>query len=172
MDTYGLLAAWVGIVSFLVAIFIAIPAHFFIPQIRHVWAKTSRKRSEKRLQSLLADLEGYDNNPDTRYIADLVRLYGGMILNLVAAIGLVMMSIEILDLGSAILSAMLPFSINSKVLTRITGILTLIISYFFILRLTYLAIKIRLRTFARTPENMETIKRQISQLRARLASTV
>ena len=143
MDSIGLMAAWTSVVSFFLAVLVAIVSYVFASVYRHWWARTSRTRSERRLKQLLAYREVNPPNLGTGYIAELVCLYGSAILNLVAAVGLVVLSIEILDLGPVIIAAAaLPFNIDAKLLTRVVGALMLLIGYFFIFRLSYLAIQI------------------------------
>src|SRR5271154_2793698 len=102
MDTIGLLAAWVGIISSLVAALVAISAHLVAVSYRFLVARSSKARTQERLDKLLLDLNAAGQTLDNTYLADLVSLYGSMMLNLVAAIGLVMISIEVLDLGPAL----------------------------------------------------------------------
>jgi hypothetical protein len=168
MDTVGVLAAWVSVISFLFAVLVAIASHLFNSQYQRWWARTSKKRAERRLKRLLSDSAFDPRSPSSDYIADLVSLYGSMLLNLITAVGLVMISIEILDLGPALLSATLPFNIDSKALTRATGVLMLLFSYFFIFRLAYLGIQIRRQTNLMKSRNAERTSLEISQLRARL----
>jgi hypothetical protein len=165
MDTIGLLAAWVGVVSCLFAIVVAVSVHVATPRFQRWWARTSRARVEKRIETLLAGL-AMNGNPDNAYIADLISLYGSMIVNLIAGAALVIVSIEILDLGPALLASMLPFNIDAKMLTEAAGLLTLVSSYFLIFRLSYLALKIRLRTLPRKRGYAEEASREIAQLRA------
>jgi hypothetical protein len=130
MDTIGLLAAWVSVVSFLVATILAIAYHL---------ARNLLERFTK--PDAGASPEGA-HSPGSGDVAALVSLYGSTIVNLIGAVGLLIVSIEILDLGPAMLAATLPFHIDSKLLTRGTGVLTLIIAYFFLFRLAYLGIRI------------------------------
>jgi hypothetical protein len=165
MDTIGLLAAWVSIVSFLAAILGIAAAALVIPRVQSWWARTSRKRGEKRLRTLLAYVNLH-KDPDNQHIADLVCLYGEIILTLIAAVALLLVSIEVLDLGPGILAQMLPFSIDSKILTRATGVLMLGMCYLFIFRLSYLAVRLRRETWSKKEQG--TAIREISYLRARL----
>ena len=80
------------------------------------------------------------------HITDLVYLFGQMTLNLIGAVGLVVVSLVILDLGPALLASTLPFNINPKLLTRGTGVLTLGLTYIFVMRFCYLALRIRSRS--------------------------
>src|ERR1700676_3545336 len=64
MDIIGLLAAWVGVVSFLLAVLIAIVVNLLTPGVQQLWAQTSRNRTEKRLHKLLNDLERCKTQPD------------------------------------------------------------------------------------------------------------
>jgi hypothetical protein len=168
MDSIGLLAAWVGIVSCLCGILLAIGTHVSTFACQRWWARATQARAQRRLNKLLIDLDTTLSGANNAYLADLISLYGSLILNLAAAIGLMMISVEILDLGPALLAATLPFNINAKLLTRITGILTLILIYYFILRLCYLAmamLRLKLR-------NADRISREISDLRRRLGTPV
>ena len=120
MDSIGLLAAWVGIISFLLMLALAGVAHFVTPHVQKYRALRSPVRARRRIQTLHEGLEMAER-PQLAYLADLVTLYGTMILNLVAAATVVLVSIEILDLGPALLASTLPFSIDAKLLTRFTG---------------------------------------------------
>jgi hypothetical protein len=168
MDTIGLLAAWVGIISCLVAAVMAIGALVLSTSLPRLLAKFSKVEAQKRLDKLLLEREAAIQTPDIAYLADLISLYGTMILNLVAAIGLVIVSIEVLDVGPALLAATLPFSVNSKLLMRFTGILILGLSYYFILRLSYLAVRMWLRKNRSGSTNPESASREISRLQSRL----
>jgi hypothetical protein len=165
MDTIGLLSAWVGIVSFLAAILVTAAAAFLTPRFQYWWAKTSRKRGERRITKLLAYVELHNNSPDNRNIAHLVSLYSEAILTLIAAVTLVVVSIEILDLGPALLASILPFNIDAKMLTRMTGVLMLLMSYLFIFRLSYLGAKLRRETSSK--KRLERALWEISHLRSR-----
>jgi hypothetical protein len=167
MDTIGLLAAWVGIASFLFAILIAIMMNLFSPWLQCWWANTKKSRAEKRITWLSTELALHAEHPDNRHIAELISLYASMILNLVAAVGLIIISVVILDLGPALLASVLPFNINSKILTRTIGILTFILIYCFIVRLSYLTTRLRLRTFARKPDRADRMLHEISRLRSK-----
>jgi hypothetical protein len=136
MDTIGLLASWVGIFSFVVAILVAATIQLASPLLRRLWPNETPDRPE---------------SPDNAYIADLVSLYGQMLLNLVAAVALMIMSLEIVDLGPALLASTLPFNIDAKLLTRATGLFLLIAVYWLVFRLAYLAIRIRRRTHSQRP---------------------
>jgi len=163
MDSFGLLAAWISVASFLFAVLAAIASHLLSRPYQRWWAKTSVKRSEKRLQQLLAYGEIDAHNPGTGYVAELVSLYGSAILNLVAAIGLVIVSLVILDLGPSIIAAAtLPFNISTKWLSRGIGVLMLVIGYFFIFRLCYLGIQIRRRGRAYS-EEISTLKERLGK---------
>jgi hypothetical protein len=168
MDTIGLLAAWVSIISFLVAIIGVMAGTLVVPWIQSWWAKTSQKRGEERLSKLLSYVSLHQH-PDNRNIAELVELYGQIIVTLVAAVALLLMSLEVLDLGPGILAQMLPFGIDSKILTRGTGILMLGMGYLFIFRLSYLGIRLRRET--RSKKAHERAMREISALRLRLNVT-
>src|SRR6266700_2511491 len=130
MDTIGLHAAGVGVVSFLLTIAIAGAAHLISPRFQRWWATTSPLRAQARIQRLYAGLE-IGHSPDSGYTADLVALYGTMIINLVGAATMVIVSIEILDLGPAILASTLPFNIDARIITRLTGLFLLALSYCF-----------------------------------------
>lgn len=163
MDTVGLLAAWVSIFSFLAAILGIVVGTLVVPLVQSWWAKTSKGRGEKRLTKLLS----YVNEaPDNNDIATLVCLYGEVILTLMAAVAVLLMSLEVLDLGPGILAQMLPFGVDPKVLTRATGILMLVIGYLLIFRLSYLGV--RLGREARSKRAQQRAMREISHLRARL----
>jgi len=166
MDTIGLLAAWVGVVSFLLALVIIVAAHLVTSPLQRRWARTSPARTEKRIQRLLADLATHEL-PSNAYVSDLVALYGTMILNLVAAVAVVLVSIQILDLAPALLASMLPFNIDSKAITRGTGLFLFVVSYFFVFRLSYLAVKIRMKSLPRKPGYAQMAMREIAALRER-----
>jgi hypothetical protein len=170
MDSIGLLGSWIAVISFLFAILVAIGMSVLTPIYERIWILTSRKRSESYMQRLRSNLEQCKAGPDNAHLAALISLYGSMILNLIAAVGLLVTSIEMLDLAPAILSATLPFDIDPKMLTRITGILTIALSYYFILRLSYLGTQLRLRTLSRRPEDITRLGKTITQLQARLGS--
>jgi hypothetical protein len=171
MDSIGLLAAWVGIVSFLLMPAMAGAAHFALPLLEKYWATTGAARARRRLQKLNEGLEMAER-PQTTYVADLVTLYGSMILNLVAAATVVVVSIEILDLGPALLASTLPFSIDAKLMTRFTGFFLLAMSYGFVFRLTWLATKIRKKTAPREPGYSRKAQHEIAALRAKYDLTV
>jgi hypothetical protein len=128
MDTIGLLGAWVAVISFLLAALIAMG-------LNALSALSRRWRAHGEPTHKLT--------PETSHVATLVSLYGSLILTLVAAVGLMVVSIEILDIGPALLATTLPFNINTKILTRSIGLLTVVLSYCFIFRLSYLGIKLR-----------------------------
>jgi hypothetical protein len=164
MDTIGLLAAWVGIVSFLLTTVTVVAVNLVTSPFQRWWAKTSPARAEKRIRRLFADL-ATSELPSDLYLSDLVSLYGTMILNLIAGVAVVLVSIQILDLAPALLASMLPFNIDSKALTRITGLFLFVVSYFFVFRLSYLAVKIRLKTLPRKPGYAQMALREIAELR-------
>jgi len=166
MDSIGLLAAWVGIVSFLLCLVTAGATQLIAPRLQRRWGMSSPARARRRIQQLYAGLEMAER-PDSGYVADLVTLYGNTLLNLVAAGTMVVVSIQILDLGPAILAATLPFNIDAKILTRFTGFFLLAISYCFVYRLTSLAIRIRNKTFPRTPGYSKIALDEITVLRAK-----
>ncbi len=170
MDSIGLLAAWVGIISFLLMLAMAGVAHFVAPNAQRYWATTSLPRARRRIDKLSEGLE-LAERPQMAYIADLVTLYGTMILNLVAAATVILVSIEILDLGPALLASTLPFSIDAKLLTRFTGLFLLAISYCFVFRLTWLATKIRNKTIPRKPGYTGRSLKEIADLRAQFGLT-
>lgn len=169
MDTIGLLAAWTGILSILSSLVIAVAVYVATPMFQKWWAASSPDRAARRLEGLSADValrEPPDiSYPDLNYIARLISLYGALVLNLVAGTALVIVSIEILDLGPALLAAVLPFNINPRILTRITGLALLAGSYIFIFRLSYLVVKLRLLTLDRKAGYAQRAAREISQLR-------
>jgi hypothetical protein len=166
MDTIGLLAAWIGILSVLSSVLIGAGVHLATPLVQRWWARTSGARAARRIEKLSSDLAAALEAPDNGYLADLISLYGGMILNLIAGTALVIVSIEVLDLGPALLAAMLPFSINAKLLTRVTGFGLLAGSYGFLFRLSYLVVKLRLKTLPRKPGYARSAAREIARLRA------
>jgi len=166
MDTIGLLAAWVGVVSFLFASICIVAAYLVATPFQRWWAMTSPARAQKRIQSLFADLAANETASNLD-ISDLVSLYGAMILTLIAGVGFVMVSIQILDLGPALLASTLPFNIDSKIMTRITGVFLFAASYFFVFRLAYLAVKIRIRTLPRKPGYGQRALKEIAKLRER-----
>jgi hypothetical protein len=167
MDTIGLLAAWISILSFLFGIVLTVLATFLGGPCRRWWAGSSKKRAEIRLRKLVADLQYYQTPGDNWYISRLISLYGTMVLTLTAAIGLVIVSIQVLDLGPALLAAVMPFYINARLITRITGVLMLVISYFFILRLCYLGVKLRAHYSYDGRDYMEKTEKEIAELRSR-----
>jgi hypothetical protein len=171
MDSIGLFAAWISVASFLFAIVVAIVYWVVGPRYQRFWVRTSRKRSEKRLKQLLAYSETDPNNPGTGYVAELVALYGSALLNLTAAIGLVIVSVVILDLGPSIVAAAaLPFSIDPRWLTRSTGVLMVLLGYFFIFRLCYLGIQISRKKHFVDLSNREAFSQEISKLQEILSS--
>jgi hypothetical protein len=163
MDTIGLLAAWVGIISFLFAAVLAVAFCLAVPPMQRWWATTSKARAERRIHSLLVGLE-MNGVPGNAHIADLISLYGSTILNLLAAVALVVISIEILDLAPAVLASVLPFNIDAKILTRVPGLLLIIMSYFFIFRLAGLAVKIRSITLPRKAGYVRMARIEIARL--------
>jgi hypothetical protein len=166
MDTIGLLAAWVGTVSFLLATVIIVAVYLVTSPVQRWWAKTSSSRAEARIQRLFAGL-ATNELPSNTYLSDLVSLYGTIILTLVAGVGVVVVSIQILDLAPAMLASMLPFSIDTKLITRATGLFLFVVSYFFVYRLSYLAVKIRLLTLPRSPGYAQMALEEIAELRER-----
>jgi len=166
MDSIGLLAAWVGIVSFLLMPAMAGAAHFVTPRLRTYWARTSPARARRRIEKLYEGLEMAER-PQTAYVADLVTLYGSMILNLVAAASVVVISIQILDLGPALLASTLPFSIDAKLMTRFTGFFLLALSYVFVFRLTWLATRIQNKTVPRKRGYSQKALQEIAELGAK-----
>ena len=164
MDTIGLLATYVGVISLLLAAFIAFLIKLFMPTSLSWWATTSLQRAERRINVLIAGLEICDT-PTIAHLADLISLYGGMILNLIGAVSLVIVSIEILDLGPALLASVLPFHFDAKLLTRISGLLLLFGSYFFIFRLVFLGVRISAQTTPRQAGYKRQALREIASLR-------
>jgi hypothetical protein len=134
------------------------------PLFQRWWAATSPARAARRIEKLSADLAMLQA-PDSAYLADLISLYGAIIVNLIAGTALVIVSIQVLDLGPALLAAILPFNINSKVLTRITGLSLLFGSYVFVFRLSYLVVQMRLRTFPRRARYERIALQEIVRLR-------
>ena len=166
MDTVGLLAAWVAVLSFLGGILLVIFTSFAQRRIRQGWAMTSKERAARRLRELALDLKCYSEPVDNWHVAGLISLYGSMIMTLIASIGLMIVSIQILDLGPALLAATMPFYINAKLITRVTGLLMLGIGYLFILRLCYLWVKLK-RKYARNKvDYLEATVTEISKLRS------
>jgi hypothetical protein len=169
MDTIGLLAAWTGVLSILSSLLIAVAVYLATPLFQKWWAASTPDRAAGSLENLPADLALRESaglgHPDLSYIARLISLYGALVLNLVAGTALVIVSIEILDLGPALLAAVLPFNINPRILTRITGLALLAGSYIFIFRLSYLVVKLRLLTFHGDGGYPPRALREISQLR-------
>jgi hypothetical protein len=142
MDSIGLLAAWIGVLTLLFVTPLSVIISLVLPGLLRLSAK-------RRMSS--AGKEHPDSAISVSDLAELVSLYGSAILNLVGASATVILSILLLDLGPSLLAAMLPFHIDAKMLTRFTGLFLLIISYFFAFRLSYLAVKIRLANLARKP---------------------
>jgi hypothetical protein len=138
---------------------------FLTPRVQYWWAKTSRKRGERRIEKLLAYVDLHSKSPENRHITELVSLYGEVIVTLIAAVTLILVSVEILDLGPALLASMLPFNIDSKMLTRMTGVLMLFMSYLFIFRLCYLGVRLRRETPSK--KRQERALLETSHLRAR-----
>ena len=171
MDSIGLLAAWVGVVSFLIATVITVAMHLITSPLQRWWAQTSPKRSERRIERLQLDI-ATSQVPDTGYMSDLISLYGEMVLSLVAGVAVVIISIQILDLGPALLAASLPFNINAKLITRATGLFLLFSSYLFVFRLCFLSVKIRVKTLPRKSGFIQNSQKEITQLRRTPNSTV
>jgi hypothetical protein len=169
MDTIGLLAAWIGVICLLFTIPVSLVAHALAPRIPQWWAKTSPARAERRI-AILQDELGLTEGPDGAYVADLISLYGAATLSLIAAVGTVIVSLLILDLGPALLASILPFNIDSKILTRFTGLFVLAISYFFVFRLSYLTARIRLKTLIRNPEYAKRAVTEIAELQKRVGT--
>jgi hypothetical protein len=167
MDTVGLLAAWVAILSFLGGILLVIFASFAGRRIRQWWAMTSKERAARRLRALASDLKCYSEPVDNWHVVGLISLYGSMIMTLIASIGLMIVSIQILDLGPALLAATMPFYINAKLITRVTGLLMLGISYLFILRLSYLWVKLKRKYVRNKVEYLKATEMEIFKLRSR-----
>ncbi len=164
MDTVGLLAAWTGILSVLSSVLIGAAVYAATPLFQRWWAGTSSARAIRRIERLSEDL-ALQEGPDSGYIADLISLYGAMILNFIGGTALMIVSIEVLDLGPALLAAILPFSVNAKMLTRITGFCLLAGSYLFVLRHFYIVVKLRLRTFPKKAGYARVAAREIARLR-------
>lgn len=169
MDTIGLLAAWTGVLSILSSFVIALAVYVATPLFQKWWAASGLDRAACRLEKLSADLALRESpnisDSDISYVARLISLYGALVLNLVAGMALVIVSIQILDLGPALLAAVLPFNVNPKILTRVAGLSLLAGSYIFIFRLTYLVVKLRLLTLSRGAGYTRRALREISQLR-------
>ena len=141
MDTLGLLAAWIGVISFFFAIFVAVVATLVGPMFRTGRAGTSKARAENHSKLLVAE-EASATETRVNQILNLLPLYGTFTVTLIAAVGSLILSIQVLDLGPQLLSIMLPFNISSKILTRTTGLITFTLSYLFIFRLAYLSKKL------------------------------
>lgn len=166
MDTLGLLAAWIGVVSFLFGIFVAIVLTLVGPALKIRWARTSRVRAERRLSELMASSNETEGSGTSFQVQNLIHLYGIFTITLVAALGFLILSTELLDFGPQLLATMLPFNIDSKLLTRSSGLLTCALSYLFIFRLAYLS---KLLFAARTfPMRTAKTLQEVSELRERL----
>ena len=163
MDTIGLLAAWAGMLSFLLVTLITVATNLTTSPLQRWWAKTSPVRAGRRIQALRAEISASEI-PSTAYVADLTCLYGTMILNLIAGATVVILSILVLDLGPSLLAAMLPFNIDSKFLTRATGLFLFAMSYVFVFRLSYLAVRIRKQTRSHTPGFARRAMQEIEDL--------
>ncbi len=150
MDTIGLITAWVGVVSFLTIGAILGAANSLITPIERFWAKTSALRRERRIQRLVAEVASIETiaNAD---LFDLISLFGSAVLTLVTGIGVIVFSIQVLDLGPSLLAASLPFNIDGKIITRTTGILLFLASYILGFRLCYLAGRISVKLRKRKP---------------------
>jgi hypothetical protein len=164
MDTVGLLAAWTGIISLLSAVVIAAAVYVTTALFQRWWAATSPARAARRIEKLSADLAMLQA-PDSAYLADLISLYGALIVTLIAGTALVIVYILVLDLGPALLAAILPFNINATVLTRITGLFLLFGSVVFVFRMSYLVVQLRLRTFPRRARYVRIALREIARMR-------
>jgi hypothetical protein len=164
MDTIGLLAAWLSIISLLFALGLATLLSAGSPYLGAWWATTTPQRAKRRVQKLLEGLEA-NETPGNSYLADLIALYGSAVLHVVGAVGLVMVAIITLDLGPALLAAILPFHFDAKVLTRITGLLLLAGSYLFMFRLAYLALRINRQVEPRKASYRHRVLTELSRLR-------
>ena len=164
-DTFGLLAAWAGAVTFLIASFAIIAAYASDP-LQRWWAKTSPRRTERRIQRLRADL-AINEAPDSTYLMDLVSLYGTGIMNLVVGAAVLIMSIQILDLAPPLQVSTLPLNIDKNLIIRYTGLFFVVTSYFFVFRLSYLAMKIHRKTLSRRPGFAQMALQEIADLHDR-----
>ena len=165
MDTIGLLATYVGIISLLLAALISLLIKLFMPPSLSWWATTSPHRAERRINVLLTGVEICDT-PTNAHLANLISLYGSAILNLIGAVSVVIISIEILDLGPALLASVLPFHFDAKLLTRISGLLLLCGSYFFMFRLAFLGVRISAQTAPRQAGYKQKALSEIASLRS------
>jgi hypothetical protein len=143
MDTVGLLAAWLGVLSLLGAVLLAA-----ILQI------LSLTRSQGRTATLRMLRTASPSNA----VEELVHLYGAAILHAIAAVAVIVVSIEVLDLAPGLLAATLPFPIDGKMLTRLTGLLSLVVLYYLLGRFSFLVVKIRRSSSGRIREQAETFE--------------
>jgi|GEM_PF-5936824 len=151
MDTIGLLAAWVGVVSFFFVTAILVVSNQTISPLQRWWASTSPSRAKHRIATLKAELAQAEETTNV-YLFEFISLWARLLLTAIAGIGVIITSILILDLGPALLAAVLPFNLDSKLITRGTGVFLFLSSYLFIFRLCYLATKIRNRITFHRPE--------------------
>lgn len=120
MDTIGLLSAWLGVMSLLAAMLIMALMQLLTPRLER---------------------SGVSSSGDPA--VQMVRLYGSAILTAIGAATVVVVSIEMMDLAPGLLAATLPFPIDGKTLTRVTGLMALVLLYYLLGRLCYLAVRIR-----------------------------
>jgi len=167
MDTVGLLAAWAAVVSFLVGIAVTLAASFLGRKPAQWWAITNRKRAEQRVRRLLMELQSYREPADNWYLLGLVSLFATIILTLNAAIGVMIVSIQVLDVGPGLLAATLPFYVDAKVIARFTGLIMLGVTYLLILKLSYLLVKLRRQYSLNKEDRLAATIKEISALRNR-----
>ena len=79
MDTIGLLAAWVEVLSFLGGILVAMTVSFAGRRVRQWWAATSQARAEMRIRELTSDLKGVACHQDTNLVLAVPRGPHGVI---------------------------------------------------------------------------------------------
>ncbi len=143
MDTIGLLAAWAGTLSFLIAVaFIVATSRLNSPfGGQHAPKMLARLRPERPPRA--SSEAGPRRDLSNLEVMNLVFLFGTMIRDLIFGATVVVVSIQILDLGPALLAAALPFSIDAKLITRLTGIFLFLMAFLFVFRLGYLAAQFR-----------------------------
>jgi len=107
MDTIGLLATWIGMLSFLLVTLITVAKNLRTSPLQRWWAKTSPNRAERRIQAIGAEIAACEI-PSMAYLADLIHICGTMILNLIAGAAVVIISIQVLDLGPDLLASIIP----------------------------------------------------------------
>jgi hypothetical protein len=138
MDSIGLLAAWLGVLSLLGMVIVI--------AILQLVSSIGRRGT----------LQKEDDSSPSEAIEELVRLYGAAILNAIAAVAVIVVSILLLDLAPGLLAATLPFPVDGKILTRVTGLLSLVVLYYLLGRFSFLAVKIRRSSSRRVRDRAET----------------